>query len=289
MTIKFNIEFYEYFIQTSHGHAFWEGKVKLLLNFAILSYFHFIFSFFFMIICWLFILEIVKSKIQVCNSEENLGPLKITQKNLISKIYNDSAKAKIPAVLDYLCTVIEAGCKFLVFAHHVPMIDAIHQFFIKKVGCVRIDGSTPVTSRQALVSQFQENSEIRAAVLSIKAGGVGLTLTAASTVIFAELSWTPGDLIQAEDRVHRIGQATAINIYYLVANETVDDIIWDVVQSKLENIGQVLDGEEVKLEVSSSQTVSPRKQKKLDSFLKRCPIASGASPKAKVHKFSKDF
>ncbi|XP_008800330.1 SWI/SNF-related matrix-associated actin-dependent regulator of chromatin subfamily A-like protein 1 isoform X2 [Phoenix dactylifera] len=152
-------------------------------------------------------LELVKANIQACDSNEKIESLKVTQKNLINKIYNDSAEAKIPAVLDYLNTVIEADCKFLIFAHHQPMIDAIHQFLLKKkVGCIRIDGGTPSSSRQALVSDFQEKDNFKAAVLSIKAGGVGLTLTAASTVIFAELSWTPGDIIQAEDRTHRIGQ-----------------------------------------------------------------------------------
>lgn len=169
----------------------------------------------------------------------------------------------------------------------------------KKVGSIRIDGSTPAVARQALVTDFQEKDAIKAAVLSIRAGGVGLTLTAASTVIFAELSWTPGDLIQAEDRAHRIGQVSSVNIYYLLANDTVDDIIWDVVQSKLENLGQVLDGHENTLEVSASQPTrnspakqktfnspgkqhafnspgkqqkfnSPGKQTTLDSFMKRC-------------------
>ncbi|XVE84579.1 hypothetical protein DITRI_Ditri17bG0024000 [Diplodiscus trichospermus] len=107
--------------------------------------------------------------------------------------------------------------------------------------------------RQAFVNDFLEKDAIKAAVLSIKAGGVGLTLTAASSVIFAELSWTPGDLIQAEDRAHRIGQVSSVNIYHLLANDTVDDIIRDVFQHKLENLGQVLDGHENTLEVSGSQ------------------------------------
>ncbi|KAJ4837041.1 hypothetical protein Tsubulata_025981 [Turnera subulata] len=81
----------------------------------------------------------------------------------------------------------------------------------KKVGCIRIDGSAPAASWQTLVSDFQEKDNIRAAVLSIKAGGGGLTLIAASTEIFAELSWTPGDLIQAEDRAHRIGQLRIVS------------------------------------------------------------------------------
>ncbi|XP_056168318.1 uncharacterized protein LOC115690629 isoform X3 [Syzygium oleosum] len=237
-------------------------------------------------------LKVIKERIKACTSKEEAESLKFSEKNLITKIYTDSAEAKIPAVLDYLETVVEAGCKFLIFAHHQPMIEAIHEFLLKKkkVGCIRIDGSTPAVARQALVTDFQEKDAIKAAVLSIRAGGVGLTLTAASTVIFAELSWTPGDLIQAEDRAHRIGQVSSVNIYYLLANDTVDDIIWDVVQSKLENLGQVLDGHENTLEVSASHPTSnspakqktsnsplkqktsnsPLKQKTLDSFVKRC-------------------
>ncbi|XP_058212269.1 uncharacterized protein LOC131324346 isoform X4 [Rhododendron vialii] len=191
-------------------------------------------------------LEVVKNKIRASQSKEEAESLKFSEKHLINK----------------------AGCKFLIFAHHQPMIDSIYQFLQKKkVGCIRIDGSTAAASRQALVTDFQEKDSIKAAVLSIKAGGVGITLTAASTVIFAELSWTPGDIIQAEDRAHRIGQVSSVNVYYLLANDTVDDIIWDVVQSKLENLGQMLDGHERTLEVSSSQPKSsPAKQRALDSF-----------------------
>lgn len=230
-------------------------------------------------------LEVVKGKIKACASDEEVESLKFTEKNLINKIYIDSAEAKISGVLDYLGTVIEAGCKFLIFAHHQSMIESIHEFLLKKkVGCIRIDGKTAAASRQALVTDFQEKDAIKAAVLSIRAGGVGLTLTAASTVIFAELSWTPGDLIQAEDRAHRIGQVSSVNIYYLLANDTVDDIIWDVVQSKLENLGQMLDGQEKSLEVSASQQrSSPAKQRTLDTYMKRCSNldASEHQPKLK--------
>uniref|UniRef100_A0A453AZ90 SWI/SNF-related matrix-associated actin-dependent regulator of chromatin subfamily A-like protein 1 n=1 Tax=Aegilops tauschii subsp. strangulata TaxID=200361 RepID=A0A453AZ90_AEGTS len=232
-------------------------------------------------------LETVKIKMQSCDSQEMIDSLKFNQKNIINKIYNDSAEAKIPAVLDYLATVIEADCKFLIFAHHQPMIDAIHQHLLKKkVKCIRIDGQTPVVVRQNLVMDFQNKDDIKAAVLSIKAGGVGLTLTAASTVIFAELSWTPGDIIQAEDRAHRIGQVSSVNIYYLLANDTVDDIIWDVVQGKLENLGQMLDGQEKTLNVSQSETrPSPSKQKTLDTYLKRCSTSMETQPSPKSRRF----
>nr|XP_025609263.1 helicase SWR1 isoform X4 [Arachis hypogaea] len=137
-------------------------------------------------------LEAVKAKIKSAKSKDESESLKFTQKKLINK----------------------AGCKFLIFAHHQPMIDAIHECLLKKkVGCIWIDGGTPAASGQQLVTDFQEKDYIKAAVLSIKAGGVGLTLTAASTVIFTEQSWTPGDLIQAKDRAYRIGQVSSVNIY----------------------------------------------------------------------------
>ncbi|CAN4095014.1 unnamed protein product [Withania somnifera] len=228
-------------------------------------------------------LEIIKGQIKSAQSEEEAKSLKFAEKSLISKIYTASGEAKIPAVLDYLGTMVEANCKFLIFAHHQSMIDSIHEHLLKKkVGCIRIDGSTPSALRQSLVTDFQEKETIKAAVLSIRAGGLGLTLTAASTVIFAELSWTPGDLIQAEDRAHRIGQVSSVNVCYLLANDTVDDIIWDVVQSKLDNLGQMLDGQEKSLEVSTNQSYSsPSKQKTLDSFIKRCNNSPTQEPSKK--------
>merc|ERR1712013_875611 len=71
--------------------------------------------------------------------------------------------------------------------------------------------------RQKRVQQFQEREEVTAAIVSIKAGGEGIELTAARLVIFAELSWTPSALLQAEGRVHRFGQANPVDVHYIVA------------------------------------------------------------------------
>jgi len=233
-------------------------------------------------------LETLKIKIESADSKEMIDSLKFTQKNLITKLYTDSAVAKTPAVLDFLGTVIEADCKFLIFAHHQPLIDAIEQYLVKKkVKCIRIDGQTPVTTRQTLVADFQNKDDIKAAVLSIKSGGYGLTLTAASTVIFAELSWTPGDIIQAEDRAHRIGQVSSVNVYYLLSHGTIDDLIWGAVQGKLENLGQMLDGQEKTLDVSQIDSrPSPSKQQKtLDGFLKRGSTSTEGQPSTKHPRF----
>lgn len=71
-------------------------------------------------------------------------------------------------------------------------------------------------TRKKHVRSFQDNFNIKAAVLSIMAANVGITLTAASTVIFAEMHWTPSQLLQAEDRAHRIGQKSCVNVHYLI-------------------------------------------------------------------------
>merc|ERR1712039_478792 len=83
---------------------------------------------------------------------------------------------------------------------------------------------------------------VQVAILSLHAAGVGITLTAASMVIFAELDWTPGILEQAEDRAHRIGQEASVNIHYLLARGTIDDIIWQSIAQKVSVISELCDG-----------------------------------------------
>ena len=80
------------------------------------------------------------------------------------------------------------------------------------------------------------------ALLSITACSQGLTLTAASTVVFAELTWTPSIMSQAEDRTHRIGQQNCVNVYYLYGPDTVDDIIFNMLNFKSEVVSDALDG-----------------------------------------------
>ena len=88
---------------------------------------------------------------------------------------------------------------------------------------------------------------MRAALLSITATGIGITLTAASTVVFAELHWTPANIIQAEDRAHRIGQKSCVNVHYLVGENTIDNILLKQLQKKLETTGDILNGSKEKL------------------------------------------
>ncbi|KAB7502383.1 SWI/SNF-related matrix-associated actin-dependent regulator of chromatin subfamily A-like protein 1 [Armadillidium nasatum] len=134
----------------------------------------------------------------------------------------------------------EGNKKFLVFAHHRIMLNSISETCEEqKVHYIRIDGSTNSESRQKLVDHFQTDPNTRVAVLSITAASSGITLTAAQLVVFAELYWNPGLLIQAEDRAHRIGQVDSVLVQYLVAKGTADDFIWPLVQSKLNILNKV--------------------------------------------------
>lgn len=90
---------------------------------------------------------------------------------------------------------------------------------------------------------------VQVAILNIKAAGVGLTLTRASTVVFAELAWTPSEVQQAEDRAHRIGQSNCVSVQLLIVKDSIDELMWDMLQNKLAMTGQVLDGQAERMQV----------------------------------------
>ncbi|KHN80273.1 Putative SMARCAL1-like protein [Toxocara canis] len=125
--------------------------------------------------------------------------------------------------------------KVLVFAHHQVVLDTI-SMHITKTGLrsIRIDGTTAPKSREEQCRLFQEDDDVVVAVLSMTAAGVGVTLTAATVVVFAELHWNPGTLKQAEDRAHRVGQTDSVFVQYLLANGTADDVLWPLIQRKLD-------------------------------------------------------
>ncbi|XP_068165317.1 DNA annealing helicase and endonuclease ZRANB3 isoform X2 [Antennarius striatus] len=163
---------------------------------------------------------------------------------LVTQMYKQTAVAKAGAVKDYIKMMLEAEqLKFLVFAHHLTMLQACTEAVIEaKVGYVRIDGSVPSSERIQLVHKFQSDPETRVAVLSIQAAGQGLTFTAASHVVFAELYWNPGHIKQAEDRAHRIGQTSSVNVHYLIAKGTFDTVMWSMLNKKETVTGSTLNG-----------------------------------------------
>uniref|UniRef100_A0A669DRW7 Zinc finger, RAN-binding domain containing 3 n=1 Tax=Oreochromis niloticus TaxID=8128 RepID=A0A669DRW7_ORENI len=163
---------------------------------------------------------------------------------LVTQMYKQTAIAKAGAVKDYIKMMLEAEqLKFLVFAHHLTMLQACTEAVIEaKAGYIRIDGSVPSSERIQLVHKFQSEPETRVAILSIQAAGQGLTFTAASHVVFAELYWNPGHIKQAEDRAHRIGQTSSVNVHYLIAKGTFDTVMWSMLNRKEKVTGSTLNG-----------------------------------------------
>lgn len=159
--------------------------------------------------------------------------LVLERQRLVSELFRATCAAKLSSVRRYL---EDLPPNVIVFAYHQAMLDLI----CGTLECVRVDGSTPMEERQPLLDRFV-SGEVPYAALSIKAAGTGLTITSCSTVVFAELYFVPGDLLQAEDRVHRIGQTLPVDVRYLCADNTLDDHVWRMVQRKLRVTDSCLD------------------------------------------------
>lgn len=130
------------------------------------------------------------------------------------------AMSKVPSVTEYLATALESGEKIVCFAHHKDVVTALEEAFAGH--SVTISGKTAPDRRQAAVDRFQNDESVRLFIGNIAAAGVGLTLTASSHVVFAELDWTPAAMTQAEDRSHRYGQQDRVLITHLVWDGSLD-------------------------------------------------------------------
>ncbi|XP_006286920.2 DNA annealing helicase and endonuclease ZRANB3 [Capsella rubella] len=148
--------------------------------------------------------------------------------------------------LDYTPEEIDgytSSTKMVIFAHHHKVLDGIQEFICDKgIGFVRIDGMTLPRDRQLAVQSFQFSSEVKVAIIGVEAGGVGLDFSAAQNVVFVELPKTPSLLLQAEDRAHRRGQTSAVNVYIICAKDTMDELTWQNLNKKLHRISSTTDG-----------------------------------------------
>ncbi|ALC40055.1 Marcal1 [Drosophila busckii] len=158
-----------------------------------------------------------------------------SREEILLRFYARTAEVKTKAVCAYLKTLVKEQIKFIIFAHHRIMLDAISTCLCGlHVDFIRIDGTTRSDLRADYVDTFQNKSNCKVAVLSLKACNSGITLTAAEMILFAELDWNPSTLAQAESRAHRIGQTKPVICRYLMANQTADDTIWIMLKNKQE-------------------------------------------------------
>lgn len=140
-----------------------------------------------------------------------------------------SARGKLPEAIEHIQEVVDAGQKIVVFIHQKFMAEALLNAF---PGAVSVRGDDDRESRQRSVDAFQNDPRVLVIVCSIKAAGVGITLTASSRLVFLELPWHPADTDQCEDRIHRIGQKNAAQISYFLGKDTIDEDIYKIIEKK---------------------------------------------------------
>jgi SWI/SNF-related matrix-associated actin-dependent regulator 1 of chromatin subfamily A len=186
------------------------------------------------------------------SQEEQEEQEEVQRKTVLSRLYSLSGDVKTPMIVDMLKRWLADPTKgkLCIFAHHISVLDALElqaglsNAPSSKTKFIRIDGATLPKQRQEQINEFQTDPLVRIALLGITAAGVAVTLTASSTVWFAELFWTPAIMIQAEDRCHRIGQQARVKCLYIVAKGTLDDILWKLIEKKFRDLGEFVEGKE---------------------------------------------
>ncbi|TDO44278.1 helicase-like protein [Kribbella sp. VKM Ac-2527] len=170
--------------------------------------------------------------------------------NLVRRI--GAAKAGMAA--DYAAQLAHNVGKVVFFARHIEVLDAAEKVFTERdIRFSSIRGDQTRTKRQKNVDAFVNDPEVSIAVCSLMTAGVGLNLQVASNVVLAELSWTNAEQTQAIDRVHRIGQDEPVTAWRIIAAQTVDTRIADLIDAKAGLAARALDGSDE--EVSSSADV----------------------------------
>nr|DAK08403.1 MAG TPA: Helicase of the snf2 rad54 family [Caudoviricetes sp.] len=148
---------------------------------------------------------------------------------------------KIAQAVDFIRTFLDSGKKLIVFCSLHEVVDALVKAF---PGAVTVTGRDSAVAKQSAVDAFQNNPETRLIICSIKAAGVGLTLTASSNVAFVELAWTYADCCQCEDRAHRIGQKDNVTCYYLLGRGTIDQTIYALIHRKKSIAAEIMNSDD---------------------------------------------
>jgi SWI/SNF-related matrix-associated actin-dependent regulator 1 of chromatin subfamily A len=147
-----------------------------------------------------------------------------------------SAKGKVKQAIDFINTFLANGKPLIVFCSLHDIVDELLKAFPE---AVTVTGRDSMIEKQAAVDAFQ-SGRAQLIICSIKAAGVGLTLTASSNVAFIELAWTYADCCQCEDRAHRIGQKDNVTCYYLLGTGTIDNTLYNIIHRKKSIANQIM-------------------------------------------------
>ena len=162
----------------------------------------------------------------------------------IASIRKALGVAKVPQVLQYVEHLLQSGItKLVLFGVHVDVVNLIYESLKEKYKDIkthRIIGATTNTQREKIINEFQNEDTPQIIVANMIACGVGVTLTKAHTVVFAELDFTPANIMQAEARVHRITQEHIVNSIFIIAKDSLDEKILGIIREKIEVIKEVI-------------------------------------------------
>lgn len=147
-----------------------------------------------------------------------------------------AAKGKVKQAIDFVKVFLESGKPLILFCSFHEIVDELRKAFPR---AVTVTGRDSQTAKQCAVDSFQ-NGNSQLIICSIKAAGVGLTLTAASNVGFVEFPWTYADCCQCEDRAHRIGQKDNVTCYYLLGRHTIDHRLYQLIHTKKSIANQIM-------------------------------------------------
>ena len=153
------------------------------------------------------------------------------------------AMETLPYTIEKTEEAIELNKKTIIFCNFNDEMDELIRYFGEKCVCVR--GGMNDNQKQFAVDRFQEDDKCMVFIGQIKAAGVGLTLTSAEIVIMNSLDWVPGNHEQAEDRAYRIGQNKTVNIYYMLIDDTIDTLVWDILNEKKKVIGTIMGEDDI--------------------------------------------
>ena len=179
----------------------------------------------------------------------------------LQKLKQVCSYSKVDRIVADISNAIDQGEKIIVFTQYTKTLeqisDGVNKLKIKKDGksvkveCVTLSGKDKMEARQESVDKFQQDENTKVFVLNIKAGGIGLTLTAGSIVMFADMDWSPEVHSQAEDRAHRIGQNRMVNVYYYMVQGTIEEDIIGLLTEKKKIIDEILDGKKDRITKTS--------------------------------------
>ncbi len=163
-------------------------------------------------------------------------------------------QAKAGLAADYAAQLARSAGKVVFFAKHIDVMDVAEETFAKRgIRYSSIRGDQTSTARQKQIDAFVTDPDVHIAVCSLTAAGVGVNLQVASNIVLAELSWTDAEQTQAIDRSHRIGQTEPVTAWRIIAAQTIDARIAELIDSKAGLAARALDGSAD--EVSSSADV----------------------------------